>query len=827
MHSFFQRLLTALQSFYKRIVAFLNPLWSKVVPYWSRLVEYLRTHPKVRRRLIIFGPPGFLFFLLLLTVWIETPSRRQLRNIQNQVASEVYSADSVLLGRYYIQDRTEVKYNEIAPVVFDALVATEDNRFYEHEGVDFYSLGRVLVKSIFMQDESSGGGSTLTQQLSKNLYPRKNYWVLSMLINKLREIITATRLESIYTKEELITLYLNTVPFADNTYGIQAASQRFFSVPADSLSTDKAAVLIGMLKATHYYNPRLFPDRSESRRNVVLGQMVKYKYLKQESADSLKQLPLVLNYNKVSHHHGLAPYFREYLKGVLMDWCATHETEDGSPYNLYTDGLKIYTTIHSKLQQYAEEAVVKQMTDLQKQFYEHWGKQKPWHGKEEVLEEAIRRSTRYQKLLATGISEDEIMVELQKPIPMKFFNWDGVEETVASPIDSIIHHLQFLNVGFLAMEPKTGAIQAWVGGIDHDFYQYDHVKITTKRQVGSIFKPIVYAQAIEDGISPCELVSASQQTYIDKEGDKWTPRNTQNDYEVDYTMRGGLAYSVNTVAVKLIDRVGVIKTMNLARAMGITSEIPDVPSIALGSTSISLFEMTGAYGCLANDGVAVTPYYVESIYDLTGKVYTDLKPAEAGKRILSTETSQLVTDLLRTVIHEGTASRLRWRYGVYNMDVAGKTGTTQANADGWFMCYTPNLVVGSWVGADDPRIRFRYTKLGQGSSTALPITGYFLKSIEQDKSFEPMVKQRFTSVPSVLREKLNCDLYELNDELQVKIARSIVVRDSLIVADTTVKQPEETFLQVIYKRKLKLQRAQLARDSVNLLDQLKSIEIGG
>lgn len=827
MPAFFQRFLSLCSTFYHWIRLRLQPVSSRVVNYWNRFGDYLRTHPRAKRRLTIFGPPLFFFFLLLLTVWIETPSRRQLRNIQNQVASEVYSADSVLLGRYYIQDRTEVKYNEIAPVVFDALVATEDNRFYEHEGVDFYSLGRVLVKSIFMQDESAGGGSTLTQQLSKNLYPRKNYWVLSMLINKLREIITATRLEGIYSKQELITMYLNTVPFADNTFGIEAASLRFFSLPADSLSIDQAAVLIGMLKATHYYNPRLFPDRSESRRNVVLGQMVKYKYLTKADADSIKQIPLSLNYNKVSHHHGLAPYFREYLKTVLMDWCASHEKEDGGPYNLYTDGLKIYTTIHSKIQQFAENAVTKQMTDLQKQFFDHWGKQKPWHGKEEVLEEAIQRSPRYQKLLATGLSDDEIMVELQKPVPMKFFNWAGVEETVASPIDSIIHHLQFLNAGFLAMEPKTGAIQAWVGGIDHDFYQYDHVKITTKRQVGSIFKPIVYAQAIEDGIEPCELIPAYQQTYIDKEGDKWTPRNTQNDYQVEYTMRGGLAYSVNTVAVKLIDRVGVNKTMALAQAMGIKSEIPDVPSIALGSTSISLFEMTGAYGCLANDGVAVTPYYVDAIYDLDGHVFTDLKPAATGKKVLSSETVQLVTDLLRTVIHEGTASRLRWRYGVYNLDVAGKTGTTQANADGWFMCYTPNLVIGSWVGADDPRIRFRHTKLGQGSSTALPITGYFLKAIEQDKTFEPWVKQRFAPLSQPLRAKLDCDLYELSDTLGYQIARSIALRDSLILADTATTQPEETFLQVIYKRKLKIQRSQQARDSVNMMESLRSIEIGG
>lgn len=789
------------------------PYWLKVKPYYDKVAAFFQAHPKIRKASYILSPLFLLFVILLLVVWIETPWSSELRNIRNQVASEVYSADSVLLGRYYIQDRTEVEYEAIAPAVMEALIATEDARFYQHEGVDYRSLGRVIVKSIIQQDESSGGGSTLTQQLAKNLYPRKNYWFFSMLINKMREFRTAIKLEDIYSKEEIITLYLNTVPFADNVYGIEAAADRFYSVKAKDLTIDQAAVLVGMLKATHNYNPRLFPDRSLNRRNVVLNQMVKYEYLKKPKADSLKKLPLELEYNKISHHQGLAPYFREYLKAELLTWCKNNEKEDGEPYNLYTDGLKIYTTIDSKLQAYAEIAVTKQMTETQRIFFNHWGKDKPWKGKEEVLEQAIHRAPRYLKLKEKGMSEDEIMIELQKPLPMKLFTWQGVEEKTVSPIDSIIHHLQYLSVGLLAMEPSTGALKAWVGGIDHDFYQYDHVNLNTKRQVGSIFKPIVYAMALEEGIEPCGLISASQQTYIDKEGEKWTPRNSQVDYQVEYSMRGALAYSVNTVSVKLIQMAGVGKTMELAKAMGIKSEMPDVPSIALGASSISLMEMTTVYSCFANGGVTTTPYYIDAIYDLDGKVYNNFKPEGSGKRVFSEETAGLIIALMKGVVNEGTAGRLRYQYDVYN-DVAGKTGTTQSNADGWFMAATPNLVVGTWVGADDPRIRFRRTDLGQGSATALPITGVFLKQINSDPMFKDITSAKFPAPTSEMYKKLDCDLYELNDDLISSIEQSIYKRDSTIVADTSAVPPPETFLQTLYKRKLRLAAAKLKRDSV-------------
>jgi len=455
--------------------------------------------------------------------------------------------------------------------------------------------------------------------------------------------------------------------------------------------------------------------------------------------------------------------------------------------------------------------VRQQMTEIQKSFFNHWGKEKPWKGKEEILEQAIQRSTRYKNLQLQGLSEEEIIDEMQKRIPMTLFTWQGPQEAVVSPIDSIIHHLQYLNAGFLAMEPSTGQVKAWVGGIDHDFFQYDHVNVNTKRQVGSIFKPIVYAMALEKGIQPCDLISASQQTYIDKEGEEWTPRNTQIDYEVEYSMPGGLAYSVNTVAVKLIQMAGVNQTMFLAKAMGIESEMPDVPSIALGASSISLMEMTNVYACFANEGVTVSPYSISTIEDLDGKIY-DMKPTAKPRRVFSKETAALMIQMMRGVVNEGTAARLRYQYNIYN-DVAGKTGTTQSNADGWFMAITPQLVIGSWVGADDPRIRFRRTDLGRGSSTALPITGLFMKQVNNDKKFKSITNAKFPDLPKPLREKLNCDLYELSDELSLSIQRSILKRDSLIQADTTANPPE-TFLQTIYKRKLRKALAQQRRDSI-------------
>jgi penicillin-binding protein 1A len=764
---------------------------------------YLRRNRYARWTLMGVSSVTLLVVSFLLYVNSQTPSRKELTSIRNAVASEVYSADSVLLGRYFIQDRTEVKYEDISPALIDALIATEDIRFYKHNGIDYRSLGRVLVKSILLQNESAGGGSTITQQLAKNLYPRKNYWMASMLVNKFREAMIALRLESIYSKNEIIALYLNTIPFADNTYGIQSAAKRFFSTTAKDLTLSQAGVLVGMLKATHYYNPRLFPDRAKDRRNVVFAQMVKYNYLADAGADSLKQKPIDLQYQRTTFHEGLAPYFREHVKAELIRWCEEHKKPDGTAYNLFTDGLKIYTTIDSKLQQYAENSVARQMAGLQEQFFDHWGKTMPWKNDENVVMDGVRRSQRYKQLKEQGLSEDAIMEVFNQRMPMRLFTWEGEKEVETTPLDSVKHHLQFLNAGFLAMEPHTGEVKAWVGGINHDFFQYDHVRESTKRQVGSIFKPFVFAAAIEKGIQPCELIPADQQTYVNEEGEPWTPRNSQYDYGVTYTMRGALAYSVNTVSVKLIQRAGISNTISLARKLGISSDIEEDPSISLGSASISMMEMAAAYAALANDGVASYPYFIQSIKDRRGKVYDNFKPAVSGTRAMSEETAKLVRHMLQSVVQEGTASRLRWRYNIYN-DVAGKTGTTQDNADGWFMAISPKLVVGSWVGADDPRVRFRSTYLGQGSNTALPMVAYFMESINKDTAYRQISKARFEQLPYSLSRKLNCDLYELDDTLIRDIERTVWQRDSIIQADTLSAPPPETFLQMLYRRKMRI-----------------------
>ncbi len=812
MHPFFDRVKHYLHKGYQQLLTAFSVGWQFWKKYHTQLTAYYKTHPKQKKWSIIaacvFGPP----ILLLFVVWIEIPSRKTLRSIRNQLPSEIYSADSVLLGRYYIQDRTEVAYSAIAPVAIQALVATEDIRFYQHRGIDYESLGRVLVRSILMGDESSGGGSTITQQLAKNLYPRKRYWMFSMLLNKMRELTTAIRIENLYSKEEILALYLNTVSFADQTFGIESASKRFFSTTAKELKQEQAALLIGMLKATHSYNPRLFPARAIKRRNVVIAQMLKYNFIKKPRADSLQALTIALKYSKENNSDQLAPYFREYLRTELQKWLNEHPNEEGETYNIYTDGLKIYTTLDSKLQAYAEKAVTRQMTELQKQFFAHWGQDGIIKSNESILTDAVHRTNRYKRLKEEGLEEEVIMVELNKKIPMRLFSWRGEKEVIVSPVDSVKHHLQFLNAGMVALEPQSGAVLAWVGGIDHNFFQYDHVRTSTKRQVGSIFKPIVYAEAIERGGAPCALTSAHRETYIDKEGVEWTPRNSQVDYEVRYTMRGALAYSVNTVAVKTIIKAGIENTIALAQDMGIESEMPDVPSISLGSSSVSLLEMTTAYTTFANEGVRVRPMIITAIVDKEGNKFEALMPDEGKKQVLSKKSAALTAHMLRTVVQEGTASRLRWRYGVYT-DIGGKTGTTQSNADGWFMAVNPSIVVGSWVGADDPRIRFRTTELGQGASTALPIVGYFLKQVADDKTFKRISDSKFPPLADEWKNKLDCDLYEIDSTLWKRIERVAWQRDSLIQADTTAIA-NETFLEQLYNRKLRLKRLSEKRDSI-------------
>ncbi len=695
------------------------------------------------------------------------PDKEQLLEIHHPIASEVYSIDSVLLGRYYVQDRTPIDSASIPLNLRQALIATEDARFYQHNGIDFRSLLRVFVKTLLLQREASGGGSTITQQLAKNLFPRRSYAMLSLPINKVREMIVARRLESVYSKNEILVLYLNTIPFADNTYGVKSAADRFFSTPVKELTTTQAALLVGMLKATHHYNPRLFPERAVDRRNLVIAQMEKYGYITAEEKEAFQAQPLALNYNNVTQQHGVAAYFRAHLRNELLEWCRNHTKPDGHPYNLYTDGLKIYTTIDSRLQAYAESAMEKQMKGLQEKF----SAQLSSRTLNAIAAGKMRQLPQYKALEQSGMPDDEILAKLKTPVKTKIYTWDGVKETEMSFYDSVRHHMQFLQAGMLAMEPGTGYIRAWVGGIDHRFFQYDHVRPETKRQVGSTLKPILYAAALEEGISPCAYISARKTEYTNV--DDWTPENTDDEtYDRKYSMEGGLASSVNTVSVKLLEQTGIHDAIAIARRMGITSTLPAVPSLALGTASISVMEMVGAYGVLANKGVYVKPRYLLAITDRHGNVLEENVANQAeGVQALSPESAAMMLHMLKSVVSNGTGSALRYRYGIHN-DIAGKTGTTQNNVDGWFMAITPRLVIGTWVGADDPRLHFRSTGMGQGAATALPITAYFLQKVNADSDMRDIAYAKFAPLPARLEEELDCETYKSDLNLFERIFKT-------------------------------------------------------
>ena len=707
-----------------------------------------------------------LVVLVLLGLTGALPSNDELRQIKNPMASEVYSADSVLLGRYFIQERSNIGFKDIPPTTIQALVATEDVRFYKHNGIDYSSLGRVVFKSLLLGDDA-GGGSTITQQLVKNLYPRKKYWLLSLPINKIREMVVAVRLERIYSKDEIISLYLNTVPFGENMFGLEAAAQRFFSRSAKQLTTEQSAVLVGMLKATHSYNPRLFPDRARLRRNVVLSQMERAGMLTHVERELLSKEPILLSYNKVTHQGGIASYFREQVRQEVVTWLRAYNAEHETQLNLYTSGLKIYTTLDSKMQRVAEASVKKHMALVQRQFDAHWRSLDPGDKYPTVLEAAVRMSDRYKKLARVGTKHAEILVRMSEPVSIQLFGYDGVREVVMSPIDSIKHHLRFLNTGMIAIDPRQGDIRVWVGGIDQRFFQYDHVKASTKRQVGSTFKPIVFAAALEHGARPCSFVSAEKTVYNNV--DDWTPKNSGNEnYGLKYSMTGALAYSVNTVSVKILEEAGIDRTIDVARRLGIQGTMEPVPSLALGTAEASLTEMAIAYSAFANGGQAITPRMITEIQLADGTVAASFH-SNKTTAVLSKETATLMTHMLRVATQQGTSSALKTRFGL-RCDIAGKTGTTQSNTDGWFIGMTPALVVGVWVGGDFPQIRFQSTAQGQGARTALPIVGEFFQTLQKDKHFDPLTYAKFDKLPAALARKVNCPLYKEDRNLFRKLS---------------------------------------------------------
>jgi penicillin-binding protein 1A len=620
-------------------------------------------------------------------------------------------------------------------------------------------MARVLIKSLLLMDESSGGGSTITQQLAKNLYPRKNIPLIGMLVNKLREMIIAVRLEKVYSKEDILTLYLNTVPFGDNTYGIESASHHFFSKSPAEIKIEEACLLVGMLKATSFYNPRTHPERSLARRDVAINQMVRNQHISQEEADSLKDIPMKLKIEPVSHNEGVATYFRELLRGELDEFLANHPKEDGTYYNLYTDGLKIYTTISHTMQVYAEKAVNKQMNYLQNRFDQHWKGRDPFGKNSPVVMKAIRNSDRYKKLKKRKFDEQEIEKAFNTPVETVICTFEGEKKVTMSPLDSILHHLRFLHAGFLAMEAKTGYIRAWVGGINHKFFQYDHV--ISRRQAGSTFKPLVYATAIEKGVDPCTFYPNDSIVY--EKYNNWTPRNADGKFGGYYSVKGALANSVNTVSVQLLMDAGVENTIELAREMGVNGNLPEVPSLALGAADISLYELVRAYSAFVNGGRLVTPVYLLRIEDNEGKVIAEFKKKISEKRVISERTAEITRKMLQGVVNNGTATSLRWRYGLYN-DIAGKTGTTQSHADGWFIGFTPDIIAGAWVGGEYPQVRFRTLSLGSGSATALPIWGNFMYNLYRDPLYKYSKNSMFPASSSMVAIDMDCPDYREEEE---------------------------------------------------------------
>ncbi|HNZ69250.1 MAG: transglycosylase domain-containing protein [Prolixibacteraceae bacterium] len=702
----------------------------------------------------LFAAGIILLFLLFFTVYLgflgKVPSKAELVDVKTPLASEVISADGKLLGRYYTENRSYAAYDEISRHIINALVATEDARFFKHRGIDEIALFRVFFKTILFFDRSSGGGSTLSQQIAKNLFPRERYGLISLPVNKIREAIIAYRLERIYSKEEILTLYLNTVPFGENIYGIELAAERFFSKPPSQITIPEAAVLVGMLKANNVFNPRLHPDRALERRNVVLDQMVRQKFIPEADVDIYKKQPLNLRYSLITYNQGPAPYFLEHIRPALMDWCIKHTKPDGSAYNLYTDGLKIYTTVDYNLQRYARNAVSEQMKQLQALFDKHWENRDPWGTDKSVVERAIRRTDRYRKGIANGRSHREMMDEFARPIETTLFTWEGLKAVKTTPLDSVKHYLSMLNAGVVVMENKTGAVKAWVGGIDYRFFKYDYCMAS--RQTGSTFKPFIYLAALENGYSPTDYFSAEEQTYDEYDG--WTPGNASDRYQGYYNMKTALAKSINTVTVDIFMQTGIHPTVRTVRNLGINSELPEVPSLALGVASVPLQEMVTAYATIVNEGKQLKPYSLLSIENSKGEQLDIFDIPAPGRSKVDPENCRILVDMLKTAVDQGTGFAIRSTHKIPG-EFAGKTGTTQENADGWFIGCTPDLTAGCWVGADDPAVHFRTMTYGQGAYQALPVIGRFFSQMYSDSRFRPLSENRFAAPDSLTLAQIN------------------------------------------------------------------------
>ncbi|WP_207511285.1 penicillin-binding protein 1A [Longitalea luteola] len=687
----------------------------------------------------------------------KMPSIKELSNPTALIASQVYAEDGSLIGKYLIEDRINVDFNEISPEVMNALVATEDERFFKHNGID----GRSLMRSL-ASFGTSGGASTITMQTAKNLFTEG--WstrnIVLRIIQKVKEAIIAVKLERNFSKEEIITLYLNTVAFSDNVYGIRNAAYTFFQKAPGDLSTSEAAVLVGMLKGNQLYNPRKFPERSKERRNVVLQQMVRNGYLDQAKASALGKEPIKLNYRKLNENTGLAPYFRGVLGEELKKWCKEHENPaTGKPYNLYKDGLKIYTTINPRMQQYAEEAVAKHISKMQKILVAQKNIKNGavWKEHENVLEAAMKQSDRWKNMKKEGISEDEIRKSFFVKTDMSVFAWNEKREidTVMTPYDSIKYSRAILQAGFMAMDPQSGAVKAWVGGIDFKTFKFDHVNINTKRQVGSTIKPLLYGLAIENGgFTPSTPVEDVQQNF---EGYGPVPATTASCSNQTVPMAEALAQSRNCATAYIMKQLGnkgndaAVRFVEFLKNVGVETDIEPVPAICLGSGETSLYEMMHAYSMFPSGGFSVKPLYITRIEDKNGNTLQSF--TSERKEVISAATSYNVINMMQGVMKFGTGRRAA-SYGINTANVAGKTGTTNDNSDAWFMGYSPQLLCGVWTGCDDRFIRFSSTAVGQGSSLALPVWAYFYASCLKDKTLGLDSKMAFVKPEGVVTDSL-------------------------------------------------------------------------
>ena len=714
------------------------------------------------------------FMLLSLVLYLTSigsfgtlPTFEQLENPKNSLATEIISEDGKLLGKYFYENRTNVKYEELPQNLVNALLSTEDVRFRDHSGIDIRALLRAVRGQLLGKD--AGGASTITQQLAKMLFTEKPSSGIERVMQKLKEWIIAVRLEKQYTKDEIIAMYFNKYDFVNNAVGIKSAAQVYFnSSPAD-LSTVESAMLVGMLKNAALYNPNRRDSLTRARRNIVLSQMDKYNLLEiNENLDSLQSLPIVLDFKKASHNEGLSPYLREYLRvGFLKEWCAKNSKPDGTPFNLYTDGMKIYTSINSTMQGYAEEAMRIHLSSLQKDFNKHWKgytnapfpKDFDQEQIEQILKQAMRRSERYRKLNKAGKSKNEINSIFRKKVPMTIFSWKGERDTLMSPIDSIKYYKYFIHSGMMSMDPKNGYVKAYVGGINYKHFKYDHVSVG-KRQVGSTFKPFLYSIAMQEGYSPCyqipnvPVVFEKEQWGLEKD---WIPKNSDEKYDgMMMSMKFGLANSINTVTAYIMKQFGPQVVVDLARKMGITSRLLPVPSICLGTFDLSVYEMVGAYATFANKGIWTEPIIITRIEDKNGVVLEDFSPKTM--EAMSAQTADIMVRMLQGVVDgvenpedgtkKGTGVRLRFRYQLQN-EIGGKTGTTQNNSDGWFMGITPNLVTGVWSGNEDRSVHFRDTYYGQGANMALPIWAEYMQRVYADSLALGIYPEKFDISKSV------------------------------------------------------------------------------